>query len=453
MITEMPVNLDWTQDPTPPHLTPHQKFMREFDWSKTAFGPIESWSRELRQSARFMLAETAPGVLIWGSSYMTMWNEAYAPLIGGKHPDGMGLTATEIFPDFWEDYFGGVIHEMGQTGQTATGDATRLLMERHGYLEETFFTWKLVPVIGDEGTMLGIYGTAEDKTTDAIGERRALCVQDLAQRVAQCNSLTDMWQSTVEGLATNPMDIPFALLYCDVQSLKSGTPPLCRNFEVVGSVAAPRDDPLLCKSVDVDADIHGFSSAIREAIGHMRTVVVTSDDAKIAGLLDDVQWQGSGIPCQQFAVVPIAVNSTALAALVVGINPHRRYNSWYQQFLGMVSDVLQASMSRIRISEELKYRSEIATRTARDYHKMEKRFSRFAARSTAGFAITDLFGNVSTIDSSRECLANIIRFFSRVTPGTNSTGSITTQKLQHGATMSSRKIFLSWENGGTKSRY
>lgn len=401
--------------------------------------------------ARFIMAETAPVTLYWGPSHAVIYNEAYIPLVGGKHPSAMGRNASEVFPDFWDDYFVGVIQEMSQTGKTATGEETRLLMERHGYLEETFFTWKLVPIIGDDGTFLGAYGTADDSTTAVIGQRRTKCIQNLTQRLAKTTSFRDLWQLTVEGFAQNDRDIPFALLYCDVESLKFGTPPPRRKFEVVGSLGVPESHPLRSECVDLDADSHGFSSAIREAVSQMRTVVISSESTNIAKSLSDVQWKGVGVPCKQLAVVPVSSGSKIPAAVVIGINPYRRYNSWYQQFLEMISDVLASSMSKIYLSRELEYRAEIASRNARDAQRTEMRFSRFAARSTVGFAVTDLTGNVSKVGSGcTNATLTSGRFFSLVRRGTTSMTSIPRVRIPHGRKRSSRKICLSWQNGGTK---
>ncbi|KAK5327090.1 hypothetical protein LTR70_001832 [Exophiala xenobiotica] len=322
-----------------------------------------------------------------------MYNEAYIPLVGAKHPAMMGCNAPDVFPDFW-DYFVGVIKEMSETGQTASGEATRLLMERQGFLEETFFSWKLIPVIGDDGTLLGAYGAPEDRTNTVIGERRTLCVQTLTQRLAIATTFKDLWRVTVETLAENDRDVPFALLYCDDSSLRFGSPAIYRSFEVVGCIGLSQSHPLRSQEVDLDADLNGLSAAIHEAVGHMRTVVISADDADVATLLSDVQWKGSGVPSKQFAVVPIAGGSKTPAALVIGINPHRRYNSWYQSFLEMISDVLASSMSKIRLSNELKYRAEIATKATRDFQRTEMRFSRFANRSTVGLAVTDLAGKI-----------------------------------------------------------
>ena len=339
-----------------------------------------------------------------------LYNEAYVPLIGSKHPRLMGHNPLEMFPDFWE-YFASVIQQMSKTGQTATEEATRLLMERHGFLEETFFTWKLIPIIGDEGTFLGVYGTAEDLTTTVIGERRTSCIRNLTQRLASTNSFKDMWKMTMEGLAKNDWDIPFALLCCDVQSLHPGTPPACRKVEVVGCLGVPQDHPLQTQVMDLDADFDTLSSAVREAVDHTRLTLISADDPDIAEFLTEINWGGCGIASKQLVVVPVNSGNNTSAALILGINPYRRYNSWYQQFVEMISNVLGSSMSKLRLSKELKYRAEIAVKNSRDFQRSEMRLSRFATRCPVGLSVTDLTGKVSSSKAKMDAKLTLLDYF------------------------------------------
>lgn len=55
-------NMVWT-DTLP--WTGHASLSRKTDWSKTALGPIESWSSDLRQMVRYLFADSRPGCLFW----------------------------------------------------------------------------------------------------------------------------------------------------------------------------------------------------------------------------------------------------------------------------------------------------------------------------------------------------------------------------------------------------
>ncbi|KAJ9656073.1 hypothetical protein H2198_005233 [Neophaeococcomyces mojaviensis] len=389
----MPINLDWIRDPVLEGLTAFQRLIRSINWSDTALGPIESWPRELRQMFRLAVADTSPAVIYWGPERTIIYNEAFIPLIGEKHPNVLGMNAPDVFPDFW-DYFETVLEEQTNTGQAVSGDASRLLMVRHGFLEETYFDWKLIPIISDDGLVLGSYGIPTDRTEDIIGLRRNLCVQSLSQKLAHANTITDFASITMQGLAQNEKDIPFAVLYSQKLSPHTNDTYTNLHYNVVGTVGVPSEHMLQNHHVDLEHADDIFTKAILEAINSGQTVVFRDDTLETAKYFTDIEWKGSDTPSKQFVVLPITDNRKIPAFLIIGINPYRRYNSWYQNFLQMMADVLSTQHSKIRLSEELKYRVSIAKQALQDFEKSETRFARFAGRSVIGLAVTDLNGKI-----------------------------------------------------------
>jgi hypothetical protein len=51
---------DWTSKVPPPNASPYIQLLRKVEWSKTLFGPIESWSPLLRFMTNFVLADPCP---------------------------------------------------------------------------------------------------------------------------------------------------------------------------------------------------------------------------------------------------------------------------------------------------------------------------------------------------------------------------------------------------------
>jgi hypothetical protein len=50
-----PIVHDWTATSVPKHLTDYVRSLRDFDWAKTALGPIENWTPELRLMTNLIL--------------------------------------------------------------------------------------------------------------------------------------------------------------------------------------------------------------------------------------------------------------------------------------------------------------------------------------------------------------------------------------------------------------
>lgn len=394
----MPINLDWLQDPPPSSLTDFQRLFRNNAWSRSDLGPISTWRRELKQTVRLMLADTAPTIIYWGYNHTVLYNESYVPFVGSKHPDLLGARAPDAFPDFW-GYFDDVIAKQRETGITASGEASRLLMVRHGFLEETYFDWKLVPIIGDEGEWLGSYGLPTDKTERVVVKRRTACVQELAQRTATATSFEGLWRAISSGFELNIKDIPFAVVLTDEEALgvqisNDGILNEESGYRVVTSLGVPEDHLFNSLFIKVNEAESGLAVSVKEAVLQSQTVLVTDEDPQIASLLRSLAWNDIGAPCKELVIVPISTGSRTPTVLLMGINPYRRYNDWYQDFLKLVTDVLASSISKMRLQKELRYRSEVAKQARRAVEESELRFSRFAERLPVCLAVADITGKV-----------------------------------------------------------
>ncbi|KAK5085371.1 hypothetical protein LTR05_004655 [Lithohypha guttulata] len=309
----------------------------------------------------------------------------------------IGQNAPDVFPDFW-NYFEEIITKQHEDGITVSGKASLLLMERQaGFLEETYFDWKLVPVIGDDGLFLGAYGIPTDNTERVIGERRTLCVQNLSQRIAKTTSFDALWNHITLGLLEDSKDVPFALLFADQDALRArGTPPIDQtgNVKLVGSIGVPDGHRLknLCWTTEAGGD--GLPSAVMHAVQSSQISILSTDSAEVAQYLTGIDWKGSGVPCKQLAIMPIFAGARPLAVLVAGINPHRQYNDWYRDFLQHITTLISTQLSALRLSEELKHRAELASKAVKNFERSELRFERFAARSMVGLGMASMHGNI-----------------------------------------------------------
>src|SRR6478609_2235511 len=74
-----------------------------FDWSKTAIGPIEHWPTPLTNTVSIMLAATVPMAIFWGEDFIGLYNDAYAAVLGDRHPGSLGGTAQEKWARIWDN--------------------------------------------------------------------------------------------------------------------------------------------------------------------------------------------------------------------------------------------------------------------------------------------------------------------------------------------------------------
>src|SRR5690242_19229976 len=122
--------------------------IRAKDWSSTPIGPAENWSPSLRMMVGFMLANRFPLLLWWGPQYVSLYNDAYRPILGEKHPRSLGQPAKECWLEIWQ-VLEPLIDAPFQGGPSTWMDDLPLELNRYGFVEETHFTVAYSPVPDD----------------------------------------------------------------------------------------------------------------------------------------------------------------------------------------------------------------------------------------------------------------------------------------------------------------
>jgi len=269
--------------------------MRSLDWSTTPLGVAESWPHSLRSAVSTCIGSRFPIVLYWGPQRVVLYNDAYAEILGAKHPWALGRPCEEVWSEIW-----GVIAPM-LDGVCATGDATwsedqLLILERRGYPEECYFSFSFSPVRGNDGTVDGIFTAVIENTRRVLGERRMALLKDLASRNATARTSFDVCRNVVETITARPEDVTFALAYID-DVLQCGTP---RAVEMLANTA-----PDLVRTL----------------------------------------------------AIPSATEAEA-ARLVLGLSPQRPFDDQYRSFIDLVADQFGTALANARAYEEQLQRAE-----------------------------------------------------------------------------------------------
>src|SRR6202046_4239699 len=77
------------------------ELVRAYDWSSSPLGPIASWSKELVTIVNLTLASSSPARTMWGSDFILIYNDAYRPIPGPRHPFALGKSAREVYRESW----------------------------------------------------------------------------------------------------------------------------------------------------------------------------------------------------------------------------------------------------------------------------------------------------------------------------------------------------------------
>ena len=73
--------------------------VRGLDWSSTPLGPPSGWPASLRSSLSICLGSRFPIALYWGPRLTLLYNDAWSPIPGSKHPWALGRDAREVWPE------------------------------------------------------------------------------------------------------------------------------------------------------------------------------------------------------------------------------------------------------------------------------------------------------------------------------------------------------------------
>ncbi|WP_243871237.1 SpoIIE family protein phosphatase [Amycolatopsis viridis] len=181
------------------------------DWSATALGPIGDWPEELHSALRLVLSSRFPMLVWWGPELTTFYNDAYRPAMGEKHPRYLGRPAAECWAEAWAEL--GPLTRHVLAGEGATYSENQLLfLDRHNYLEETYWTFSYSPISNDRNEVLGILIAVQDTTVQVVRQRRLAVLNDLGE-VSAAGTVTRTARSAVAALGRHGADLPFALAY------------------------------------------------------------------------------------------------------------------------------------------------------------------------------------------------------------------------------------------------
>jgi hypothetical protein len=179
-------------------LTPFQRFVLELDWTKSPLGLISTWPTQLKDMVLLVMADPTPAVVYWGDEATIVYNEPYTQLIGSKHPSLQGQDPKIGFAEIW-DHFEELLSKQRETGRTVLQSDALLLLNRCGFLEETYFSWKFVPIIGPEGWVVGSHATVVEVTRQVISDRRSETVRSLSRYLSESSSIEQLWTGIIKG--------------------------------------------------------------------------------------------------------------------------------------------------------------------------------------------------------------------------------------------------------------
>ncbi len=321
--------------------------IRAFDWSKTPIGPAESWSPALRTVIRLMLSNRLPMLLWWGPQYVCIYNDPYCPVLGNKHPWGLGRPVSECWKEIWH-----VLKPLIDTpfnGGPATWDEDILLViNRYGFNEETHWLIAYSPV-PDESVPSGIGGvlaTVHEITAKVLSERRMTALRDLGSHPGEAKSPEAACIAAARTLEAYAKDIPFALLYL--------TEADGRHARLAATAGVAPGQDISPERVDLESKSDAWPWV--ETKRSMDLQVVTDLGARFSSVPSG-RWPD---PPNTAVVLPIGSSKPhePVGFLVSGVSSQLRLDDAYRGFLDLVTTQVGTAVANARAHAEEKRRAE-----------------------------------------------------------------------------------------------
>jgi signal transduction histidine kinase len=321
--------------------------MRAFDWSSTPLGPPEHWPVTLQTIARMLLANSFPMILWWGPDFIQLYNDAYIPVLGNKHPQ---VALGKPFRECWSEVYGilGPLADIPFNGGPATWmEDIPLELKRHSYVEEAHFTISYSPVPDPSARtgIGGVIGVIQETSEKIVGDRRIMALRELGA-AAEPTHAEHACSAATNVLGSYEKDVPFALIYLISEDGATAY--------LAGRSGVPEDSDLSPATVDLRTQDKKWP--LRRCIQTEEIVVVEG----LARWFERVPPGPWADPPRTAAIVPIkSTRSHELAGfLIAGISSRLKLDESYRVFLELIAARIASAIANARAYEVERKRNE-----------------------------------------------------------------------------------------------
>ena len=317
--------------------------IQSMDWSKTSLGSVAGWPQSLRTTISICLASDLPICVIWGPGLVQLYNDAYRVICGDKHPHSMGQNFSECWREAWPVI--GRAHDLALSGDKAFLETQHIFLERHGYLEECFFTFSFSPIRDELGRVGGLFHPVIEMTAQMLSQRRTRALRDLAAQTSKAKSVPEVLALSAQILAEYDLDLPFVLIYA--------LEPHSDRARLVSATGL---------STQTVADLRSACSRDGQAVWPLDEVVRLGSALRV----DDVRQRITGAsPGSNYELANAALahpiippgTDRPVAILIAGISPRLPMNEAYRGFYDLLASGVTTSVANVGAYEDERRRA------------------------------------------------------------------------------------------------
>nr|WP_314559359.1 ATP-binding protein [uncultured Pseudomonas sp.] len=158
-------------------------YLESFAWETTPLGARASWPVALRTTYDLLMASPFAMCATWGAEQTLIYNQAYAPFLGARHPAALGQPIDKVWAELWDEI--APLIERTLAGEALHFVDKHFVMTRNGYPEDTYWSFSYSP-LRDGEAIVGMLNI----TTETTAGVQALHQRDVAEAALRRHNLT-----------------------------------------------------------------------------------------------------------------------------------------------------------------------------------------------------------------------------------------------------------------------
>jgi PAS domain S-box-containing protein len=143
--------------------------LRETDLARSPLGDPAGWPGPLRTVLELMLNSHAAMFLVWGPQHTFLYNDAYLPVLGAKHPRALARPMEESWGEVWDAV--GPLLARTYAGESLHFTRHPFTIARNGGMDPAWFDFSYTPVYIDKDKVGGALCVLTEVTHQVRAER------------------------------------------------------------------------------------------------------------------------------------------------------------------------------------------------------------------------------------------------------------------------------------------
>ncbi|WP_455991107.1 ATP-binding protein [Methylorubrum extorquens] len=334
--------------------------MRSHDWAGSPLGHPNTWPPCLRSTVSLLLGSRFPMFVAYGPELGFLYNDAYADILGGKHPAALGSRFHDVWAEIWPDI--APLIDKALAGEPTWSEDLPLTMNRRGHDELTWFTFSYSPVRDEQNRVAGMFcactettGRVQAEAALRANEARLQFLDLLGKETAKSTDADEILATTTRMVAEHLGLSNCA--YADMDADEDG-------FTIRGDWAAEGSP-----SIVGHYSLAGFGRRAVEDLGAGRPLIINDNLAELAPE-EAATFQAIGIAAT--ICMPLVKNGRLTALMAI----HDRVpRTWSDYDLALITEVTERSWAHI---ERVRAIAKLEALNATLEERVEERTSQLA---------------------------------------------------------------------------